>query len=298
MGKVNARIGSGRHGERYVEEIVESWGCAYTRNTGGDGYGLDGYVLDRISCKRRPLQYRVQVKTTKRKFGSRASETFRAPINDPQFLKFWKDVGLCLLVFVEKEPSEVAYWHVVRKNDTLPLYVSRHNVFGPDSRDNIVAELRKERKQQSLAVVSGGEILDLPLTKSIQKEARECYRRLKRSVYQHPTLGRIVLTWKAWRHITRNKRTSRRIRISWLFLPCLPAILTSQIRPVYSRNLGPVLRGNEVYHRTLLVFEALVIMRQGGDARVQVSAAAGGGTTVAARSEPAMELLGGSAGAW
>ena len=29
-----------------------------------------------------------------------------------------------------------------------------------------------------------------------------------------------------------------------------------------------------------------------------VSAAAGGGTTVAARSEPAMELLGGSAGAW
>jgi len=259
---------TGDFGENHVQTIVETgWGCLFISYGGRDRAAIDGKVIDVVNGVVKPLEFNIQVKTGD--FGNRHSNEFAAPVK-LDHLEHWQQLNVpVVLVCVDTKPPTKAYWRLIRPRDTLPLSVSRRNLFGPGSRNVIVGAIRKALKQDSITPIQG-RVLDVPLQSSVRIACKNYYKELKCRTIIHPTYGRINLTWKGWRHITRRKRSTRKIAVSLLLLPSLPEILRSSIQPVNSRELPSLRRSGHILSRTLLVFEAMLKLSHRGDARVRI----------------------------
>jgi len=259
---------TGDFGENYVQAIVETgWRCLYISHGRRDRAAIDGTVIDVVDGEVKPLQFNIQVKASD--FGKRSSSEFRAPIKQDH-LNLWKNLNIpVVLVCVDKNPPTIAYWKIIRSNDELPILMSRKHVFGPGSRNTIVGAVKKVLKQHNIEPIQG-KVLDVPLQNSIRKACKNYYLELKKRDIAHPIYGPISFTWKGWRHITRKKRSTRKIAVSLLLLPSLPKIVESSLLPVGSRELPPLHRHGHIFSRTLLVFEAILKLTHRGNARVRM----------------------------
>jgi len=260
---------TGDFGEAYVKAVIETgWGCLFAPFQDRDRFGIDGTVVDVVNNIIKPLQYNVQIKTSST-FGSRNNRQFRAPV-EQKHLDYWQQLNIpVVLVCVDAIPPTCAYWHFIRPGDKLPIYVSRQKIFGPGSRDAIVGVVRKALAKSPVVEVPG-RMLDVPLHNGLRNTAKAYYKRLKMETWLNPTYGRVSFSWKGWRHITRKKRSTRKIALTMLLLPSLPEILKCPIQHVSSRELDPVYKGNQVVSRTLLVFEPMLKLTQRADARVRL----------------------------
>lgn len=246
----------GQFGEDYVTQIIRTgWRAFVQKLEGRNDRGIDLVVQDATPNHLTGLQFNVQVKTSD--FNVRLpGESFPAPV-DREHLDMWRACNVpVVLVCVDEGPPPVAYWRLITPGDGVRgIRVFRRNVFGPASRDAVVAAIRRTGPQ-ALAPVRG-EILDYPLNKGVRNAAKDYYRQLMRIPFSNSSIGPIEFTWKGWRHMTRQGRSMWKIRSSLLLLPSVRNILDGAIYPKKFRSLDPLARGNKILHRTLLVFERI-----------------------------------------
>lgn len=260
---------TGDFGETYVRTIIETgWRCLLIPHWGRDRFGIDGMVIDVVNGEIQPFQFNVQIKTGNFT-GRKRSAEFLAPVHSEHLL-FWKQLNVpVVLVCVDTTPPTTAYWRLIAAGDTLPVYMSRRKILGPGSRDGVIGAVRKVVNQnQDFAI--DGKVLNLPLQSGVRNIAKAYYRKLKSELHCHPTYGPMKFTWRGWRHITRKKRSIKKIAHALQLLPSVPEIIRSAINPVSSRELDPVEKGNYTLSRTLLVFEPTIKISHRADARIRL----------------------------
>lgn len=69
------------------------------------------------------------------------------------------------------------------------------------------------------------ESLKVNLNNSLKREALTFYELWKKQQCQHSKLGKIIISRKGWRHITRPNRATHRVISSWLLLPIAKNII-------------------------------------------------------------------------
>jgi hypothetical protein len=218
-----------------------------------------------------PHRYDVQVRTSEHY--AQSPEGFAVTISS-EHRRLWSQVNIPMFLVCVDGPSggeTKAFWRRITGSDTSggTIFVSRRNVFGPSSRGQILAELRRTLPKELLPVK--GTILGCPLHLGLRHAAKEWYRRyLIASAVENPYFGPIRFTWQGWRHITRRRRSRARIHASLLLLPSLRAVLQDPMLPVGMRPLDPIRRGAYNYAPMLLVFERRVTFVNRSPAAIRV----------------------------
>lgn len=267
---VTSQEEEGRFGASYVKSVVENgWRAFLQPYDGMNDRGLDGMVLDTHRGSMTSYQFNVQIKTSS--FDQRqAGDSFRVPL-DKKHIELWRDSNVpVVLVCVNYDSPPIAYWRVIMPTEKLEtIRVYRRNVFGPESRDDVIAAIRHALPQDTAPI--RGEILTIPLHVGVRDVAKDYYyKNLLRKAQPHPVFGPIEFTWKGWKHLTRRGRPTYQTANSLLLLPCVRSVLRPGTFPSKWRSPNPVIRGNRVQHRTILVFERTVKFRHRGPACVKV----------------------------
>ena len=263
---------TGQWGFDYVKSVVETgWGCILQEFHGARDVGMDATVLDMHNGRATPHRFDLQGRTSQHY--ARRPDGFTATISSTH-RELWSNLNIPMfLVCVDAPPGDEtkAFWRRITPADALggSIFVPRRNVFGPSSRGQILAELRRALPKELPPV--RGVILGCPLHVGLRPMARQWYRRyLIPSPVENPYFGPIRFTWQGWRHITRHRRSRARIHTSLLILPSVRAVLRDPMLPAGIRPLNPIRRGDFDYDRTLVVFERTVTFANRSPAVVRV----------------------------
>lgn len=262
---------TGNFGEKYVGDIVETgWGGVVLPMRGSKDRGYDGLVLDVHRNALTGLDFFYQVRTLSKQ---PASDTFGVRVNK-RHLDLWRNSNVpVVLIHVAPGPPPRAFWHLMLpEEETENIRMRKRDVFGPDSRDTVVAEIRSVSQAFRKAIPpERGRLLKCPLQVGLRDWAKDYYyRELKGKSQDHSMSGPVEFTWKGWRHLTRKPRALQHIRSSLSLLPCIRAVLDSRVQAKNPRNLYPVRRGGRVQYRTLLSFERVIIFPHRAPAWVRV----------------------------
>jgi hypothetical protein len=262
----------GKWGFDYVKSVVETgWRCILQEFHGARDIGMDATVLDMHNDRATPHQFDLQVRTSEHYH--RRPEGFAVTIS-PGHRDLWSQLNVPMfLVCVDAPPGAEpkAFWRRITSEDALggTIFVSRRNLFGPTSRGQILAELRRSLPKELPPV--RGMVVGCPLHVGLRAVAKQWYRRyLITSPVDNRYFGPIRFTWQGWRHITRLRRSRARIHASLLILPSVRAVLRDPMLPAGIRPLGPIRRGDFDYVRTLLWFERIVTFANRSPASVRV----------------------------
>jgi Domain of unknown function (DUF4365) len=262
----------GQWGLDYVRSVVETgWGCIMQEFHGSRDVGMDATVLDvHNGCATRH-RFDVQVRTSAR--FSQRPDGFAVTITKAH-RQLWAELDLpVFLVCVDAPPKgeTKAFWRRITPSDAEggTIVVSRQNVFGPSSRGEILAEVRRALPKDLPAVK--GTAFGCPLNVGLRTAAREWYAsNLLGLPVENSYFGPIHFTWHGWRHITRQLHSRVRVQTSLLLLPSVKAVLANPMSPVATRRLQPIRRGSYDIDRLLLVFERGVTFSNRSPAFVRV----------------------------
>ncbi len=263
---------TGQWGFDYVKSIVETgWCCVLQEFQGPRDLGIDATVLDLHNGRATSHRFDLQVRTSEH--FHRCPDGFAVTIS-PKHRDLWSNqVCPMFLVCVDAPPGAEAkaFWRRITSEDAAggTIFVSRRNVFGPFSRGQILAEIRRSLPRELPGV--RGMVLGCPLNVGLRDVAKQWYRDyLIPSPVDNRYFGPIWFTWQGWRHITRLRRSRARIHASLLILPCVRAVLQDPMLPAGIRPLDPNRRGDFDFARTLLVFERSVTFANRSPALVRV----------------------------
>jgi len=263
---------TGQWGLEYVRSVVETgWGCILQEFHGSRDVGMDATVLDMQNGRATPHRFDVQVRTSEHY--TQRPDGFAVTISG-EHRTLWSQLNIPMFLVCVDAPSggeTKAFWRRITASDASggTIFVPRRNVFGPSSRGQILAELRRALPKELPPVK--GMILGCPLHLGLRPVARQWYRRnLIPFAVENQYFGPIRFTWQGWRHITRDRRSRARIHASLLLLPSVRPVLRDPMLPVGMRPLDPIRRGGYDYARTLLVFERNVTFATRSPAVVRV----------------------------
>lgn len=264
---------TGRFGADYVKRILKTgWRAILHPREGYADCGIDGTVIDQHRGRMTAIEFHIQIKT-----GTFAGDTFRAPLKRGH-VELYRDSNVpVVLICVDVGPPPIAFWKLVRLEEPAeairmnkPIRITRQSVFGPDSRDTIIAEIQNAFPRR--VPPTHGQILGFPIQLGVRDAAKDYYyRQLMPNPHWNPVFGPVKFTWKGWRHITRQARSRSKIPSSLLLLPCVRNILDTPVLPSRWRPLPPVVRGSMIQYRTLLIFERVVTFRHRAPAWVRVA---------------------------
>ena len=273
MTNTTARGRLGQWGLEYVKGIVETgWLCIMQEFQGFRDVGMDGTVLDMRNGCATAQRFDIQVRTSEH--FTRRPDGFSISISKEHRL-LWSSSNLpMILVCVDASPKgdTQAYWRRIIPDDAAggTIFVSRKKVFGPNSRGEVLSEVRRAAPPKELPAIDGL-IFGCPLNVGLRPAAREWYRTnlVGRNV-ENPLFGKIEFTWQGWRHITRKVRPRVRIQSSLLILPSVRGILADPISPTHTRRLAPIRRGSYDIDRLLMIFERTVNFSNRSPAHIRV----------------------------
>lgn len=268
MPTLSPRDESGRYSFGYVRSVIENgWRSILQGFEGTNDRGLDGTVLDFYNGVAQPDQFDIQVKTIRLSASSR-TDTFPAPV-DERHLSLWRALSVpVLLICVDHGPPTTAYWKVIEPSARMPFQMTRHQVFGPGSRDEIISAIRRLRPRRETP--GEGELLNAPLDRGLRSTARLYYfAELQKSPHPNFSFGPVQFTWKGWRHLTRRGRAMAAVVGSLLLLPSVRAVL-DQATWSGARSFPIQWQGSRDVHRTLLAFDRVLHFRYRAPARVRV----------------------------
>lgn len=261
----------GRFAFGYVKNVLETgWRVIVQPFEGPNDRGLDATVLDHHRGKPTPDQFNIQVKTVR--LGARGADTFRAPV-ERRHVDMWRALNVpVVLICVDPGPPSLAYWALLDpRSSEWPIRVNRRQVFGPASRDAVVAAVRVAvpRTPPPAAV---GEMLAVPLGCGVRDVAKVYYfAELRPRPHENPSFGPVEFTWKGWRHLTRRGRSAATVAASLLLLPCIRHVLDASFRPAVGwRPLPSRTFGGYECRRTLLAFDRVVHLRHRAPAHIRV----------------------------
>jgi len=259
----------GRFGADYVRRIIENgWRGIVQEFQGLNDRGIDFVVQDVSRGRVTALQFNIQVKTSD--FLSKISgDSFPAPV-DRKHIELWRDSTVpVVLICVDASSPPVAFWRLIKPGEDIQrIRMSRKNIFGPASRDAVIASIRRAVRQRLPTVL--GETLEYPLQTGIRNAAKDYYRQLMKQPFTASSIGPIEFTWKGWRHMTRQGRSMWKIRSSLLLLPSVRSVLDGAVYPAKWRSFASVPRGKRDRYRTLLVFERMTTFHHRVPAWLQV----------------------------
>jgi uncharacterized protein DUF4365 len=263
---------TGQWGFDYVKSIVETgWGCILQEFQGARDVGMDATVLDAHNGRTTPHRFDLQVRTSEHY--APHPDGFTVTISR-EHRALWSQLNIPMfLVCVDARPGTEtkAFWRRITSEDALggSIFVPRRNVFGPVSRGQILAEIRRSLPKELPAV--RGMVLGCPLHVGLRAVAKQWYRSYLIALpVDNGYFGPIHFTWQGWRHITRHRRSRARIHASLLILPSVRAVLRDPMLPAGIRPLDPIRRGAFDYARTLLAFDRTVTFATRSPAVVRV----------------------------
>lgn len=111
-----------------------------------------------------------------------------------------------LLVWVPPKPLRDIYYHVFANGKTqrTPIKIPRAHVITPALRYDLAKSScvdRARAPRQDVANLQEHALMD---------SARSNYRCLKTGEWRHPLFGKLFVTRRAWRHVTRRSKSTRR----------------------------------------------------------------------------------------
>ena len=264
---------TGQWGVDYVKSVVETgWLCIMQEFNGYRDIGMDATVLDMRNGCATAHRFDLQVRTSEH--FSRQPDGFAVSISN-EHRRLWSSSNVPMfLVCVDAPPKgeTKAYWRRIAADDAAggTIFVSRRNVFGPNSRGEVLSEVRRAAPPKELPAVDGL-VFGCPLNVGLRPAAREWYcTNLLGTHVENPYFGNIEFTWQGWRHITRQMHSRVRVQTSLLILPSVKKVLQDAISPVTTRRLQPIHRGAYDFDRLLLVFERSVKFTNRSPALIRV----------------------------
>jgi len=223
------------------------------RFQGQSDKGLDLVLQFQAPATNEVLHFGVQVKA-----GDSYAELHRSRwriknIPAERFRQWSKSRLPVLLVWVRPTTPAECYWGLVTKDASVGQFsISRNALISPALRYDLALGVARDHSE---ALVRGS-LLVPPLHGGVQPAAKAHYRAMLRSrrALSNPVLGSVKLSWRAWRHMTRQGRAKHHISQSLQLLPSLPAVVAGATQFIGLRRLDCVRRGNWTTEIRLVAF--------------------------------------------
>jgi hypothetical protein len=199
------------------------------------------------------FHFGVQVKAGDSYVQSRGSRWLVKNISPDRFRQWCRSHLPVLFVWVRPTAPAECYWALIRKDSTLERFsISKGALISPSLRYDLTLGMSRD---QTNSVVRG-QVLIPPLGLGLRPIAKRHYRALlqQRAALMNPVLGDVRLSWRAWRHMTRQGRPKRYISQSLQLLPNLSEVVSASTQFLGMRRLARVRRGAWVTEVRLLAF--------------------------------------------
>lgn len=238
---------TGNYGVNYVRNVVEnSWQSVFHPNDQGNELGIDGRIELLKKGKATGLLVDVQIRTGPSR-ARRVGNEIHVDVKR-EHIEYWKIYALpVILIWIDDNiPPPKAYWGVVPKDKDLGVsYITLlpQNRFGPHSFGEIAALTRQPPKDDPSWLEC--ELLVGKLGAGIRQTAKSYYAEWRRQARDNPErglnpeLGRVEVSLRGWRHITRKSKEVARVAHSLALLPCARAIIESSQSVRRLRTLEP-----------------------------------------------------------
>lgn len=134
-----------------------------------------------------------------------------ASIDAPTLTALQRGTQPALLCWVPPLPSSRIYYHIVSQaSGRTPIRIPRTDFLTPVLRYDLSMAAAFTNSQSSHLQLDVAAIAD----EDLMFGARKAYSALHAIPCEHPLLGRISITRKAWRHVTRRSRSGARRNMS------------------------------------------------------------------------------------
>ncbi len=177
-------------------------------------------------------------------------------------LAVWRSANLPIaLMWVNPDSAECHWTLVTERTQHQYLSVSMHARVTPALPFELAAKLirlRTDPNEHRLSLLHPG------LSAGLRQAAKKYYRSaLVGTELSHPIFGKVGVTWKAWRHLTRRQRSKSFIRQSLRLLPAVKWVTEhpSTFRSV--RRFKSILRGRWTTELRLFVFDTAMVVLPG-----------------------------------
>jgi len=222
--------------EIYVEDMARRMGCDYTRADGKHPY-IDGYIQMNDGVLGVLHLIAVQVKSGESNV-LRSKRRFLFINAKPQHILKWQrsttPVILVWVDLVDDRAKTYALWGDPRRGKAgrSAISINKRSFFDGRAYQKLL-ELARDRPVPR--------IHKLPLRPStlrdVKQQAWEFYSNWRREGSISPVFGEIVVTRRAWTHITRVSASQRMINHKLPLLPCAREVLETAKRPYFLRRL-------------------------------------------------------------
>lgn len=255
------RLGAG--GERIamhliahaIEGSVQPW---------YDDIGLDAAVQFQMTDPYRSTSHlMLQVKTGSCYVADDGGPQLRVRRVNRKHVDAWRREPSLSVAFVWIDPNEPssAYWHLIRHDlNSKRFFLSKQRRVSPVTRYDWTLLLRSQYLENRPIKEA---LLRPHLIHGIRDIAKREYRRHRdRPAPVNPILGPVWLPWRAWRHITSQRRDREPVMRSLSLMSALGAIIENPGRFVGLRRVSTFRRGEYCYAIRLVAFSTVVMIER------------------------------------
>lgn len=166
----------------------------------------------------------AQIKSGKSyRAASSNSKTLTLSIDNDTLKSLQESSNLGVVLWVPPKPLDRIYWYAQdpRRSLKTPAKLSRYQYITPSIRHDLsrlcfYANWSQTISMQTVKCLSDSQIMP---------KAKESYKNLKQLELVNPIVGDVSVTRMAWRHVTRESKTTRRRLMSLRVIPYLKNIL-------------------------------------------------------------------------
>jgi hypothetical protein len=243
----------GKSGEDLVAFRLSSIGLEFNR-AGEKTPSIDGYVM--VHDATTNLHLAVQVKTGKSFLRKKSARHLHVAL-DPTDVRDWRETNTpVVVVWVDGQNADsakwTAYWASATRASASVIKIPCKSTLDAHSRTKIEDVVRAHAGRAP-------QISSAPLfpakTSEVKVAAWDFFQKWRREGSLSPLFGKIDLTRRAWRHITRVSRPQREVAHKLSLLPCAKAILESASRSEFRRKIETATELIE-YHSVNGVYKA------------------------------------------
>ena len=250
----------GFSGEKEVRRMLEkALGGDVKQYQGESDKGLDLHVQMKNPYESGDiLQFDVQVKTGHSHVieESKKYKIKNRVIKSDGWSKLLKSRTPVLFVWLKDWGDLVAYWQFIKPSCISSFYISKHKTISPVSRYDIAREICARNVEKYTE--EGTRVFWGDIGKSLRDEAKKIYKKLMKYEYRNPFLGKTIVTWHGWRHITNQSRAQYDIFKSLTHIYSIPTCIENPDAITGFRRVKDVVRGNRVNCVRLIVFEKAI----------------------------------------
>lgn len=228
----------GREGEAFVRLCVEEMGCRFIP---GDGNlpSIEGHIQIRDPGSGGYLYIAVQVKTGQSHLSRKRDPKYVYLSLDRTDVLNWKSANVpVIIVWVDGvRPSRTALWgNALRAKKSGRLRISSRATFDCTSVGDLLKLALAHAGRPQVPRLNESPIC-LANVRDVKKKAREYFRCWREAGSVSPVFGRVRITLKAWRHMTRASLSQRAIVHRLALLSCAKAAIETAVESQFLRKL-------------------------------------------------------------